>query len=396
MKILVISRNFPSDFHTKVHGVYQRLRLFLDGIKEIASIDMLFYVSPDLHVHPSFVSQVRRSFLEHWDIEVNLFLFPTVRVQEEEKIMDKLYCYFVGSMSLFKQPGYVETSGPQQLQAFEACLHYQPDAIFVDKLQAMCPLLLTQESLPPIFFNLDGIEHIALIRSVSKMPRWRTKLLLYSRVPALVLGECRATRLAEKTFVCSEIDRRYLANYWGSRNVVMVPNAVSIPERQPLPVEPTILFIGSYTYRPNVEAAEFLIEKFWPKVHKEMPTAKLIIAGVCPDRIRGYGVVKNGIELPGFVDDLGELYSMTRIVCAPILTGAGTRVKIIEAAAYGKPIVATRLGAEGLDMRDGQEILLRDDVESFVEACLQLLRDVFQCERLGKLLPLGGAKALPT
>lgn len=56
---------------------------------------------------------------------------------------------------------------------------------------------------------------------------------------------------------------------------------------------------------------------------------------------------------------------------------------MIEAAAYGKPIVATRLGSEGLDMCDGHEILLRDDVESFVEACLQLLRDVSQCERLG-------------
>jgi hypothetical protein len=85
--------------------------------------------------------------------------------------------------------------------------------------------------------------------------------------------------------------------------VVTVPNAVSIPERQPLTVAPTILFIGSYTYRPNVEAAEFLIEKVWPKVHIGMPTAKLIIAGACPDRICGYGVVKNGIKFPGFVDD---------------------------------------------------------------------------------------------
>ncbi len=73
----------------------------------------------------------------------------------------------------------------------------------------------------------------------------------------------------------------------------------------------------------------------------------------------------------------------TKIVCAPIITGAGTRVKIIEAAAYGKPIVSTSLGAEGLDMHDGQELLLRNDAESFAEACLELLHDTSVCERLG-------------
>lgn len=82
-----------------------------------------------------------------------------------------------------------------------------------------------------------------------------------------------------------------------------VLNAFSIPERQLPTVESTILIIGSYTYRPNVEAVEFLIEKVWPKVHIVMPTAKLIIAGACPDRICGYGVVKNGIKFPGFVVD---------------------------------------------------------------------------------------------
>jgi glycosyltransferase involved in cell wall biosynthesis len=66
-----------------------------------------------------------------------------------------------------------------------------------------------------------------------------------------------------------------------------------------------------------------------------------------------------------------------------LLRGGGTRIKIIEAAAYGKPIAATRLGAEGLDMRDGHELLLRDDPESFAQACIQLLSDFALCERLG-------------
>ncbi len=382
MKVLVVSKNVPSDFRTKVHGVYQRLRMFLEGIKEIASVDMLFYVSSDLQVSPSLVAQVKHSFLEHWNIDLNLLLFPSEKFQEEKTFSGKFVQYVGHSMSFLKQPGYLETSGAKQVQVFEDCLSFQPDAIFVDKLQAMCPLLLTKKSLPPVFFNMDDIEHVAIFRSTSKIPKWRTKLLSYSRVPALMIGERRATCLAQKTFICSELDKTYLAK-WGIKKIATVPNAVSIPRQQMLTVDSTILFIGSYTYRPNIEAVEFLIEEIWPKVHKEIPTAKLIIAGANPERIRGYGVGNNGIEFPGFVEDLEELYGKAKIVCAPILTGAGTRVKIIEAAAYGKPIVSTSLGAEGLDMRDGQELMLRNDAESFAEACLQLLKDISLCEHLG-------------
>ena len=382
MKVLVVSRNLPSDFRTKVHGVYQRLRMFLEGINEIASIHLLFYVASDLHISPSVVAQTRQSFLEQWNIELNLILFPSEKFQEEECVSKKIGQYLGSSMSVFKQPGYMETSGVKQLAVFEDCLRFQPDAIFVDKLQAMCPILLTKKSLPPVFFNMDDIEHVGLLRSSRKMLNWRTKILSYSRVPALMLSERRALGLATKTFICSELDRKYLARL-GLRKVGTVPNAVAIPNEQPYLKETSILFIGSYSYRPNIEAAEFLIEKIWPKIYTKIPTAKLIIAGAHPEKIRGYGVVKQGIEFSGFVENLEDLYRQTQLVCAPILSGAGTRVKIIEAAAYGKPIVATSLGAEGLDLRDGKELIIRDDAESFVAACLELLTDVSRCERIG-------------
>ena len=383
MKVLVVSRNLPNDFRIKVHGVYQRLRMFLEGIQEISSIDILFYVSSDFQVSPSVVSQIRHSFLEHWKIDLNVILCPSQKFQKAQTFVGKCKEYLGSSMSLFNQPGYMETSGPKQVEIFEDCLNVQADAIFVDKLQSMCPLLLSMKRLPPVFLNMDDIEHVALLRSVNKMPKVPARLLSYARVPALVFGERRAACLAEKTFICSERDRKYLAK-WGMEKVATIPNSVSIPEKNTLTEEVTLLFIGTYSYLPNVEAAEFLIKMIWPRVHQEMPDAKLIIAGANPEKISGYGDIHNGVEFPGFVENLEELYRRTRVVCAPILTGAGTRVKIIEAAAYGKPIVSTSLGAEGLDLCDGQELMLRNDAESFAAACLQLLQDMSLCERLGK------------
>jgi glycosyltransferase involved in cell wall biosynthesis len=190
--------------------------------------------------------------------------------------------------------------------------------------------------------------------------------------------------MARRTFVCSELDRSYLTKWWRLAGVDTVPNAANAVKLLPVASNPTLLFLGSFRYRPNIEAAEFLIEQIWPHVYQAMPEARLIVAGILPARIRGYDVGIPGVEFTGFVDDLAGLYQRARVVCAPILAGGGTRIKIIEAAGYGKAVVATRVGAEGLDMRDGIELLLRDDPGSFADACLQLLNDPVLCERLGR------------
>ena len=165
--------------------------------------------------------------------------------------------------------------------------------------------------------------------------------------------------------------------------MVKVPNAVKIPSPQRTTSKQTLLFLGSYFYRPNIEAAKFLIQKIWPLIHRAIPTATLIVAGSQPERIPGYRSDVQGVRFTGFVEDLDDLYRQSRVVCAPILSGGGTRVKIIEAAAYRRPIVSTQIGAEGIELHDGDSIFLRDDPKSFAEACIRLLNDHELCERIG-------------
>jgi glycosyltransferase involved in cell wall biosynthesis len=380
MRVLIVSKYFPADPRTHVRSVFQRMNMFVDAIKEIAHINMLFYVPFQINVSPPLVSALERSFSEHWNTEIRLFLCQQLK---RENSMLKQWIYISRVCSFFKQPYYVSTSEPQQVQALESCLRNKPDAIFAHRLSAMCPHLLSHETLPPIFFDLDDIEHVRLIRSIKQSEKRPTNLLKYLYVPALCWGEIRAIRLARRTFVCSELDRRYLAKYWHLPGVVAIPNAVTIPAVQPLTSEPTLLFLGSYKYQPNLDAAEFLVKQVWPRVYRAMPTARLIIAGAPPQNVHGYGLNIPGVEFTGFVEDLGGLYRRSRVVCAPIFAGGGTRVKIVEAAAYGKPIVATQIGAEGLEMRNGHELLLREDPVSFAEACLKLLTDAALCERLG-------------
>ena len=90
------------------------------------------------------------------------------------------------------------------------------------------------------------------------------------------------------------------------------------------------------------------------------PDARLIVAGNKPERIPSFAQRPAGVEFTGFVSELEMLYRRAAIVCCPILSGGGTRIKILEAAAHGKAVVSTVVGAEGLELRDGVEIALRD------------------------------------
>jgi glycosyltransferase involved in cell wall biosynthesis len=115
-----------------------------------------------------------------------------------------------------------------------------------------------------------------------------------------------------------------------------------------------------------------------------VPEAKLIIAGAKPEYLTSYKQRPKGVTFAGFVEDLEQLYEEVTAVCCPILNGSGTRIKILEAAAYEKPVVSTTLGAEGIHLKDGEEIFLRDDPKSFAEACIQLLTNKSLAVRMGQ------------
>ncbi len=380
MRVLFVSTSFPRDLRTYVTGTFQRTKMFVDACKEIAHIDLLFYVAPDVDTSPAAIRVQECELSRYWDADIRLFF---CKRYAGNGIGSKWDYYFAGIGNFFRQEGYVLTSQPQQVRALESCLGLMPDLVFVDKLVSMCPILLTRQSLPPILFDFGDIEHVLFLRGIERQWRWRYKLLQYSRLPALILGERRAIRLANRTFVCSEVDRKYLAERWKLLGIATIPNSITSTKYLPVISEPTLLFLGTYWYQPNVQAVEFLIKEIWPLIIRALPSARLIVAGNRPEAINGYFKPPPGVEFTGFVDDLECLYARSRVVCCPILRGGGTRIKIIEAAAYRKPIVATHIGAEGLDLRDGHEIVLRDDPRSFANACIELLVNDSLCERLG-------------
>lgn len=380
MKFLFISNSIPENVSTCTHGIYKRMGMFIEAIKDIAQVDMLFYVQSHIGISDSAVLEIEQEFREYWGAKINLFLCPRFIDKKKVSYWAK---YGAPALKIFNQLNYKGTSGLQQVEMFETCLNRNPDAIFAHRLSAMMPLCLTRKKLPPVFFDLDDIEHKRFFREVGQPPWWKSKALLYLQLPALFSGEIRAMRLATQTFVCSDHDKRYLQRVSGAKGVAVMPNSVDMPELKKLAKAPALLFIGGYKYPPNVRAAEFLIKKVLPVVRREIPDACLIIAGPYPEKISCYSRSLPGVEFTGFVDNLDELYHRARVVCAPIFSGGGTRFKIVEAAAYAKPIVATTIGAEGLNMGNCKDLLICDDAKSFANTCVKLLNNYDRCVELG-------------
>ena len=223
MRILVVSKYFPDNLSTKVHGVHKRFRMFVDAIKDIAEIDLLYYVPNGTDTSPNSISSFERFFSTHFKTPIHLSLSKR---SSNKNLLSKLTSYSMGTFSFVRQPSYSSMAGSHQVRSFEACLRNNPDAVFVHRLSAMSPLLLTRKSLPPVFFDLDDIEHVALKRGIRYIRKAHTRLLSYLLLPALFWGEYRSIRLSKRTFVCSEVDRRILADRCRLKGVVTIPNAV--------------------------------------------------------------------------------------------------------------------------------------------------------------------------
>ena len=190
--------------------------------------------------------------------------------------------------------------------------------------------------------------------------------------------ERRALRRFDSVHVCTAVNKRYLESFaWdappihaGFRAGIDVGRyAFAENERDP----DTVLFVGNFRHPPNQSALEYLVREVWPSVRERRPEARLIAVGAQAPKGFQEQVAAPGVEFLGEVDDIREPLDRYSVLAAPILTGSGVRVKLLEAFAAGIPVVATSLGAEGLTEGDQEIVRLADDADSFAARLIELL-----------------------
>lgn len=191
--------------------------------------------------------------------------------------------------------------------------------------------------------------------------------------------EHRAWRICDGVAFTSEIDlARARADIPSVRGEV-VPNAVDVEYFRPRPGDPppdgrTVLFFGTVDYFPNRDGLRWFLGEIWPRVEASHPNARLKIVGPrpTPEVLAARGP---RVEVTGLVDDLRPHIAEAAVSIVPLRIGGGTRLKVVEAMAMAKPIVSTRLGAEGIDVSDGKDVLFADDPAAFAAAIGRVLDD---------------------
>lgn len=384
MRVLFVTAIFPRDFAGSVYGVFQRTRMWLDAIQSVGAELEILFLPPHGVASSDAAPALARQVATHWGIR------STVTICEREpeerptgRWAAHAAAYLRPALGFSRTAGFRLYSGKRQREAFAACLSRSPDVVFFQRLYPTGCALSTSLTGTRVLLDLDDVEHVRFAREIEQAPRWLGKRLLYLQLPALWYGERAAIKRADHAFVCSRSDRRYLERSMRVRNVEVIPNAVPRIPDGPLTNEPTVLFIGNNVYGPNRVAAEYLIRDVWPHIVTVHPRARLLIAGPNSEYIPAFRCPPPGVEFLGFVPDLHALYRRTRVVCCPIQSGGGTRVKILEAASYGVPVVATPLAAEGLDLVPEREILLRRDARGLAQACADLIADDARAARVG-------------
>jgi glycosyltransferase involved in cell wall biosynthesis len=166
-----------------------------------------------------------------------------------------------------------------------------------------------------------------------------------------------------------------------------VPNLLAAPpanlhsrrRRRP----PTILFVGTLGYPPNADAVVWFVSRVWPRLQRALHhRVRLAIVGRNPPEAVARLRWRRGVTVAGSVPDVGCYYREADIAIVPLAAGGGTRFKVIEAAAYGVPLVTTAFGIAGTTFHRGVDVLVADDHENFVRRCLLLLRDGSLSRRL--------------
>jgi len=262
----------------------------------------------------------------------------------------------------------------------------QFDAVICDFLQGNLNLI-SLSFRPKILFE-HNVESMVLRRyyEAARNPAVRAYFRLQWR--RLFRAEKRAALHYDHCIEVSEKDCRTMQELYGVANTSAIPTGVDVDFYRP--GDPAaegndLVFTASMDWLPNDDGVRFFVEDVLPRIRRDVPSVKFWAVGRNPSpALQRLAAEHEGVELTGTVDDVRPYIERATVYVVPLRVGGGTRMKIFEAMAMNKAVVSTSIGAEGLPVQDGENILLADDPGEFAGRVVTLLRDRDLRRRLGE------------
>ena len=240
----------------------------------------------------------------------------------------------------------------------------------------------------PVALIEHNVEHVILDRRADNETRPLHRAYLRYQAAKLKSYEGRACQRAQHVVAVSELDAQQLRDLGPGARVTSVPNGVDTEyfRTSQTPRKPTsLVFVGGFTWFPNLDAITYFCEDILPKLLKTIPDIQLTVIGKQPDTPVAQEIAKHpNVKLAGLVEDIRPDVDAAAAYIVPLRIGGGTRLKILDALSMSKAIISTSVGCEGLDVEDGKTIVIADTPDAFVQAIVKVLADPAWADTIGQ------------
>jgi len=239
-----------------------------------------------------------------------------------------------------------------------------------------------------IIMRIHNIEHLIWRRLALQEKNLLKKLFFYSVASSLKRFECSLFKKIDGYIPITEVDNFYFSQQFPTLCGQVIPFGIDIKEyhyeKGELPTEPISFFhIGSMNWQPNKEGICWFLDNIWEKATAKYPNITLVLAGKGNAELFKSRTLKN-VKVYDFVEDAQQFIKEHDIMLVPLLSGSGMRIKIMEGMALGKPIITTSIGAEGISVKDKENILIADSPEAMLDLLFFCIEHPEKCEEIGR------------
>lgn len=251
------------------------------------------------------------------------------------------------------------------------------------------PIVYTIRNKENVFRSVTDhdVSYLKCLRMAEDSSNLFLKIFCYLEAYKLKKLESRIFNEIELGIVVSEVDKKIFQRICHGGNFEVIENGVDVDKFKPAPdqIEPnTLLWVGGFDHHPNKQGIYWFLDNVYPLIKKKAPEIILyLIGGGVTNKLRRYASVDSSIKILGYVDDPIPFLQRATVFIAPILSGSGTRLKLLEAMAARKAIVTTKIGCEGIMGINNIHLLIADTPEQFAGSVVRTVRDYDLRNRLG-------------
>ncbi|MEM2370846.1 MAG: glycosyltransferase [Candidatus Bathyarchaeia archaeon] len=353
MKMLFIASRFP---YPLIQGDRVRAYHFLRLLSLRHEITL---VTPISYSVDSGFQEVIPHICKRW-IEVPF--------RQQEAIMNLLSFPFSGL------PMQVLYFCPPAIQrTFQELIREESYELLHVQLARMAPVAESVTGVPKVIDFIDALSLNMYRRA--KREQWPLNWVFHLETQRMVRYERRLISFFDQQVVSSPLDKKAMGDF---ETIHVIPNGVNLsdfPYNESGRDDGLIVFTGRMGYFPNAEAAIHFTTRIFPLIRKQVPDARFLIVGADPPRrVRSLAKLP-GIEVTGYVPRIQDYLARATVAVAPMQAGTGIQNKLLEAMASGVPVVATPYALGGIEVIDGEHLLVAEDDKEFAEKVVRLLKD---------------------